>query len=72
VLDEVTYPINWGWIPVEEVVAVISARPEPVSVVLTGRDAPGPVVDMADTVTEMRNVKHAYERGVRAKKGIDY
>ena len=72
VLDEVTYPINWGWIPVEEVVTAITGRPEPVSVVLTGRDAPAAVVEIADTVTEMRNVKHAYERGIRAKKGIDY
>jgi cob(I)alamin adenosyltransferase len=72
VLDEVTYPVNWGWIPVDEIVAVISGRPEPVSVVVTGRDAPAPIVEIADTVTEMRNVKHAYERGIRAKKGIDY
>ena len=72
VLDEITYPLNWGWIPVEEAVAVIGGRPEPVSVVVTGRDAPAPIVELADTVTEMRNVKHAYERGIRAKKGIDY
>ena len=72
VLDEVTYPVNWGWIDGEEVAAVIRDRPPQVNVVLTGRDAPAAVVEVADTVTEMRSVKHAYDRGIRAKKGIDY
>jgi cob(I)alamin adenosyltransferase len=72
VLDEITYPMNWGWIDTEEVLATIRDRPETVNVVLTGRDAPGPLIDLADTVTEMRKVKHAYDTGVRAKKGIDY
>lgn len=72
VLDEITYPINWGWIDGDEVVAAIRARPSHVNVVLTGRDAPAALVEVADTVTEMRPVKHAYERGIRAKKGIDY
>jgi cob(I)alamin adenosyltransferase len=72
VLDEITYPVSWGWIPVEEVTSVIGGRPESVSVVLTGRDAPEALVELADTVTEMRNVKHAYDRGIKAKKGIDY
>ena len=72
VLDEVTYPVNWGWIPLEEAVAVIDGRPADVSVVVTGRDAPASIIELADTVTEMRNVKHAYERGIRARKGIDY
>jgi cob(I)alamin adenosyltransferase len=72
VLDEVTYPINWGWIDVEEVVATLSSRPPGVNVFLTGRDAPRPLVDLADTVTEMRKIKHAYDRGVMARRGIDY
>jgi cob(I)alamin adenosyltransferase len=72
ILDEVTYPMTWGWIPTEEVVAVIAGRPDHVNVVATGRDAPEALVEIADTVTEMRNVKHAYERGIKAKKGIDY
>jgi cob(I)alamin adenosyltransferase len=72
VLDEVTYPMNWGWIDADEVVATIEHRPSHVNVVCTGRDAPGALVDIADTVTEMRVVKHAYDAGVRAKKGIDY
>ncbi|MGH8983143.1 MAG: cob(I)yrinic acid a,c-diamide adenosyltransferase [Acidimicrobiia bacterium] len=72
VLDEVTYPVNWGWIALDDVVATIRERPDEVNVVVTGRDAPAVLIDLADTVTEMRNVKHAYDRGIRAKKGIDY
>jgi cob(I)alamin adenosyltransferase len=72
VLDEITYPMNWGWIDVADVVDVIRDRPETVNVIATGRDAPTELVDVADTATEMRNVKHAFDRGVRAIKGIDY
>ena len=72
VLDEVTYPINWGWIPVGEVLAVIASRPAGVNLILTGRDAPQSLVDVADTVTEMRSRKHAFDRGVRAMRGIDF
>lgn len=72
VLDEITYPINWGWIDVDDVVAAVSGRPEHVSIVLTGRNAPQPIIDIADTVSEIANVKHAYQAGIRAKKGIDY
>lgn len=72
ILDEVTYPVNWGWIDLAEVLATIEGRPEHVNVVLTGRDAPDALVELADTVTEMRNVKHAYDAGVPARKGIDH
>lgn len=70
-LDEVTYPINYGWIDVDEVVDVLRGRPDHVNVIVTGRDAPPEVVELADTVTEMRKVKHAFDRGVGAKRGID-
>jgi len=72
VLDEITYPINWGWIDVNEVVQVLESRPEDVSVIITGRDAPAEIVDIADTVTEMRKIKHAFDSGVMARRGIDY
>lgn len=72
VLDEITYPMNWGWISIDEVVGVIEGRPEPVSVICTGRDAPAALIDVADTVTEMRNVKHAFDAGIMARRGIDY
>jgi cob(I)alamin adenosyltransferase len=72
VLDEITYPINWQWIPLDDVVATIVGRPTHVSVICTGRQAPPALIDAADTVTEMAEVKHAYAAGIRAKKGIDY
>ncbi|MCY3579978.1 MAG: cob(I)yrinic acid a,c-diamide adenosyltransferase [bacterium] len=72
VLDEITYPINWGWIDEQEVVDAIADRPPDVNVVITGRDAPARLIEIADTVTEMVMVKHAYESGIRAMRGIDF
>jgi cob(I)alamin adenosyltransferase len=72
VLDEITYPMNWGWIPVSDVVEAIRSRPPSVNVITTGRDAPEELVEVADTVTEMRNRKHAFDRGIRAIRGIDF
>lgn len=72
ILDEITYPMNWGWIDTDDVVATVRDRPEKVHVVLTGRDAPAALIEIADTVTEMRMVKHAYQQGIVAKKGIEY
>jgi cob(I)alamin adenosyltransferase len=71
-LDEITYPINWNWIALDDVVATIAGRPQHVNIVCTGRDAPQALIDIADTVTEMGEVKHAYRSGIRAMKGIDY
>jgi len=72
ILDELTYAVNYGWVPVEDVVAGIRDRHPRTNVVVTGRDAPPELVDLADTVTEMRKIKHAYDRGIKAKKGIEY
>jgi cob(I)alamin adenosyltransferase len=72
ILDELTYLWNWGWIDGDAVAATLRDRPRNVSVIVTGRDAPAALVDIADTVTEMGNVKHAYDRGIAAKRGIDY
>jgi cob(I)alamin adenosyltransferase len=72
VLDEITYPMNWGWIPSEDVAKVIRDRPPHVNVIATGRDAPRELVEVADTITEMTKVRHAYDHGVRARRGIDY
>lgn len=71
VLDEVTYPLRYGWIPLDAVLACLAARPARVSVVLTGRNAPEELVAVADTVTEMRLVKHHYDAGVPAQRGIE-
>ena len=72
ILDEITYPINWGWIDLEEVLAAIDERPPRLNLILTGRDAPAALIDAADTVTEMKKVKHAFDAGVLARRGIDY
>ena len=72
VLDEVTYPMTWGWIDPAEVAAAIRERPPEVNVVATGRDAPDELVAVADTVTEMRKLRHAWDSGVIARRGIDY
>jgi cob(I)alamin adenosyltransferase len=72
VLDEVTYPLNWGWVPEDDFVAAVASRPAGVSVFITGREASAAVVSLADTVSEVRKVKHAYEAGIRAMKGIDF
>ena len=72
VLDEITYPINWGWIEVEDVVQALANRPSGVNVVVTGRDAPAGLIEIADTVTEMTPVKHAYDQGIGAIRGIDF
>ena len=72
VLDEITYPINWGWIDGGEVGAAIRGRPERVNVIATGRDAPAPLLAVADTATEMVKLRHAFDRGIKARRGIDF
>jgi cob(I)alamin adenosyltransferase len=72
ILDEITYLMNWGWIDADEVIDVLRNRPSNVNIIVTGRDASDALIDVADTVTEMREVKHAYKAGIRAKRGIDY
>jgi cob(I)alamin adenosyltransferase len=72
ILDELTYAVKYGWVPVDDVVAAVRDRAPRTNVVITGRDAPDALVDVADTVTEMRKVKHAFDRGIKAKKGIEY
>ena len=72
VLDEITYPMNWGWIDSDAVLEAIRSRPAHVNIVATGRDAPTGLVEVADTVTEMVKVRHAYDRGIRARRGIDF
>jgi cob(I)alamin adenosyltransferase len=72
ILDEINYAISYGMLDPAEVVEALRARPEMVHVILTGRNAHPLLVDMADTVTEMREVKHAYQKGILAQKGIEY
>ena len=72
ILDELTYLMNWSWVDADDVVAALVHRPPSVSVIVTGRDASEALIAAADTVTEMRKVKHAYDEGIAAKRGIDY
>jgi cob(I)alamin adenosyltransferase len=72
ILDELTYLCTWGWVDTDEVVRTLRDRPAGVNVIVTGRDCPQAIIDIADTVTEMRKVKHAYDAGIIAKKGIEY
>jgi cob(I)alamin adenosyltransferase len=72
VLDEVTYPVTYGWIDGAEVAAAIRDRPSHVNLVLTGRNAAPELIEVADTITEMVKVRHAYDQGIRARRGIDF
>jgi len=71
VLDEITYPLIYGWIPLQDVLDTLTQRPRDVHVCLTGRRCPQEIIDLADTVTEMRMVKHAFKSGVPAQRGIE-
>jgi len=72
VLDEINYAISYGMLDPAQVAATLKEKPEMVHVILTGRNAHPSLVEIADTVTEMRQVKHAYEKGVLAQLGIEY
>ena len=72
VLDEILYAIQEGLLSLADVVALLGERKPDVSVVLTGRHAPPELIELADTVTEMREVKHPFQKGILAMKGIDY
>lgn len=71
VLDEITYPLRYGWLPLEPVLRCLRERPPHVHVVLTGRHAPAELLALADTVTEMTLVKHHHQAGVPAQRGIE-
>lgn len=71
VLDELTYPIKFGWLDIKTVLDDLKKRPVMQHVVITGRGAPEALCDAADTVTEMRDIKHAFHTGIVAQKGID-
>ena len=71
-LDEFTYPLKWGWVDVDEVLATLAERPGTQHVVITGRDAPQQLLDAADLVTEMIKVKHPMDAGRKGQKGIEW
>ncbi len=71
-LDELTYMVSYGYIALDEVVEALKSRPPMQSVIITGRGAHRELIALADTVSEVRNVKHAFDAGVKAQKGFDY
>ena len=71
-LDELTYPINFGWVDGADVARTIRDRPGFQHVVVTGRDAPAELVEVADLVSEVRKVKHPYDAGIRGQQGIEW
>lgn len=72
ILDEINYAVKFELIRVDEVQELLSHRPDDVHVVLTGRDAREEIIDMADLVTEMKLIKHPYQKGIKAQKGIEF
>ena len=70
-LDELTYPLIYGWLPLDDVLQTLRERPRDVHVVITGRRCPPEIIELADTVTEMTLVKHAFKAGIPAQRGIE-
>jgi cob(I)alamin adenosyltransferase len=71
-LDEITYPINWGWIDVHDVVATLRDRPGFQHVVITGRGAAPELIALADLASEVAKLKHPFDAGIRAQQGIEW
>lgn len=72
ILDEVNYAIKFGLVSVEAVIDLLESKPQPLHLVLTGRDARQEIIDRANLVTEMREIKHPYKQGIKAQKGIEF
>jgi len=71
-LDEIIYPINWGWIELSDVLETLAARPGFQHVILTGRNAPDELIAAADLVSEVAKIKHPMDEGIRAQQGIEW
>lgn len=72
ILDEINYALNLNLVGLDDVLKIISDKPDNVNLVLTGNHAKDEVIEKADLVTEMREIKHPFKLGIRAKKGIDF
>lgn len=72
ILDELTYMVAYDYLPLDEVINALNARPAHQTVIITGRGCHRDILELADTVSELRPVKHAFEAGVKAQPGIDY
>lgn len=72
ILDEILYALKFGLVSLDEVTGLIDAKPPQLHLVLTGRDAPPEIIEKADLVTEMKEVKHHFKKGIKAQKGVEY
>ena len=72
ILDEINYAILYGLVDVETVVNLLKTKPENLDMILTGRNARPEIIELAHTVTEMKVIKHAYQQGIKAKRGIEF
>ena len=72
IFDEINYVTSYQYLPVEEVITFLKNKPKKLHVVLTGRDADPRIIEIADLVTEMKEIKHPYQKGIKAQKGIEF
>jgi len=72
ILDEFTYPLKFGWLRINEVRETLQNRPSGLHIIITGREAPQELIDLADMVIEIRQVKHHLNKGIQAQPGIEY
>ena len=72
ILDEINYAVNLGLINLKSVIELIKSKPQKLDLVLTGNHAKQEIIELADLVTEMKEIKHPFQSGIKAKKGIDF
>ncbi|MDO5562140.1 MAG: cob(I)yrinic acid a,c-diamide adenosyltransferase [Synergistaceae bacterium] len=72
ILDEINVALDYKLIPLDEVVSLVKSKPKDLELILTGRYARPEIIELADLVTEMREVRHPFQRGVTARKGVEY
>ena len=72
ICDEVNYALAYNLLPVQRVIETLKRKPSAVHVILTGRDAPAEIIELADLVTEMKEIKHPYKKGISAQRGIEF
>ena len=72
ILDEVNYAINLNLVKIEEILSLIKSKPDNIDLILTGNYAKTELIEIADLVTEMKEIKHPFQKGIKAKKGIDF
>jgi cob(I)alamin adenosyltransferase len=72
ILDEINVAMDFGLVPVDSVVSMLKHKPAGVDVILTGRYAPKAIIDLADTVSEVKEIKHHYSQGIKERAGIEF